>query len=73
VPNQRPLRIAAIDIGTNSVRLLVAERGGRGDLRPLVRLGESCRLGEGLETTGRIGPRERPVAPKERPDRGVRA
>jgi exopolyphosphatase/guanosine-5'-triphosphate,3'-diphosphate pyrophosphatase len=57
VPPQRPIRIASIDIGTNSVRLLVAERGGRGDLRPLVRLGESCRLGEGLETTGRIGAR----------------
>jgi exopolyphosphatase/guanosine-5'-triphosphate,3'-diphosphate pyrophosphatase len=54
---QRPIRIASIDIGTNSVRLLVAERGARGDLRPLVRLGESCRLGEGLETTGRISPR----------------
>ena len=57
MPPQRPIRIASIDIGTNSVRLLVAERGGRGDLRPLVRLGESCRLGEGLETTGRIGAR----------------
>ncbi len=53
----RPLRVASIDIGTNSIRLLVAERGGRGDLRPLVRLGESCRLGEGLDATGRIGSR----------------
>ncbi len=53
----RPLRVASIDIGTNSVRLLVAERGGRGDLRPLVRLGESCRLGEGLDATGRISAR----------------
>ncbi len=56
-PSQRLVRIASIDIGTNSVRLLVAERGGNGEVRPLVRLGESCRLGEGLETTGRIGPR----------------
>ena len=53
----RAPRIAAIDIGTNSIRLLVAERAAQGELRPLVRLGESCRLGEGLETTGRIGPR----------------
>ncbi len=54
---QRPIRFASIDIGTNSVRLLVAERGPHGELRPLVRLGESCRLGEGLETTRRISPR----------------
>lgn len=53
----RPLRVASIDIGTNSVRLLVAERSSRGDVRPLVRLGESCRLGEGLDATGRIGAR----------------
>ena len=53
----RAPRIAAIDIGTNSIRLLVAERAPHGELRPLVRLGESCRLGEGLETTGRIAPR----------------
>src|SRR5260221_7538600 len=50
-------RVAAIDIGTNSVRLLVAERGARGEVRPLVRLGESCRLGEGMEATGKIGTR----------------
>jgi len=53
----RAPRIAAIDIGTNSIRLLVAERAPHGELRPLVRLGESCRLGEGLETTGRIASR----------------
>jgi exopolyphosphatase/guanosine-5'-triphosphate,3'-diphosphate pyrophosphatase len=51
------VRVAAIDIGTNSLRLLVAERGQRGEVRPLVRLGESCRLGEGLEATGRISER----------------
>lgn len=52
-----PIRVASIDIGTNSVRLLVAERGSQGEVRPLVRLGESCRLGEGLDATGRIGSR----------------
>jgi exopolyphosphatase/guanosine-5'-triphosphate,3'-diphosphate pyrophosphatase len=52
-----PLRVASIDIGTNSIRLLVAERNSHGDVRPLVRLGESCRLGEGLDATGRIGAR----------------
>ncbi len=36
------------------MRLLVAERGSAGEVRPLVRLGESCRLGEGLEASGRI-------------------
>jgi exopolyphosphatase/guanosine-5'-triphosphate,3'-diphosphate pyrophosphatase len=56
-PAAARLRVAAIDIGTNSVRLLVAERGARGEVRPLVRLGESCRLGEGMEATGRIGSR----------------
>jgi len=56
-PNAGRPRVAAIDIGTNSVRLLVAERGARGEVRPLVRLGESCRLGEGMEATGRIGAR----------------
>lgn len=54
---QPALRVAAIDIGTNSIRLLVAERNSHGDVRPLVRLGESCRLGEGLDATGRIGAR----------------
>jgi len=46
-------RYAAIDVGTNSIRLLVVEqRDGR--LEPLLRLGESCRLGEGLEAQGVI-------------------
>lgn len=44
---------AAIDIGTNSVRLLIAERNND-KIIPLHRDLRSTRLGEGLESTGRI-------------------
>ena len=47
-------RVAAIDCGTNSVRLLVAdlpETGG--DLVELTRRMEIVRLGEGVDRTGR--------------------
>ncbi|RMH39004.1 MAG: Ppx/GppA family phosphatase [Deltaproteobacteria bacterium] len=46
-------RVAAVDVGTNTILLLVAER--RGD--QLARVFESCRfvrLGEGLDATGRL-------------------
>lgn len=46
-------RRAAIDVGTISVRLLVAEMAG-GDARPLVRRAEVTRLGEGLQRGGRL-------------------
>ncbi|WP_028306536.1 Ppx/GppA phosphatase family protein [Desulfitibacter alkalitolerans] len=44
---------AAIDIGTNSVRLLIAERNND-KIIPIHRDLRSTRLGEGLESTGRI-------------------
>lgn len=49
-----PARFAAIDVGTNSIRLLVVERRADGRLEPLLRLGDSCRIGAGLEAQGRI-------------------
>ncbi len=47
-------RAAAIDIGTNSVLLLIAERGPRGWV-PLVELCEVTRLGRGVDRSLRLG------------------
>jgi exopolyphosphatase/guanosine-5'-triphosphate,3'-diphosphate pyrophosphatase len=52
-------RVAVVDIGTNSTRLLVAEVGD--GVRELDRRSIVTRLGEGLEVSGELGaePRER--------------
>ena len=47
-------RIAVVDIGTNSTRLLVAEVG-EGSLEELARESIVTRLGEGVDATGRLG------------------
>ena len=47
-------RVAVVDIGTNSTRLLVAEVGD-GRLRELERDSIVTRLGEGVDATGRLG------------------
>ncbi|MEI6632548.1 MAG: hypothetical protein WCP22_01885 [Chlamydiota bacterium] len=49
------MRISAIDIGTNSVRLLVADVSSGGELAPLDRGLEITRLGEGMAGRGTIG------------------
>jgi len=43
------MRICAIDIGSNSVRCLVADADGRGNLGPVARALEITRLAEGME------------------------
>lgn len=46
--------VAVIDIGTNTTRLLVAERDGDGDLVELERRTIITRLGQGVDASGRL-------------------
>jgi exopolyphosphatase/guanosine-5'-triphosphate,3'-diphosphate pyrophosphatase len=45
-------RVAAIDCGTNSIRLLIAEPNGSGGLKDLDRRLEIVRLGQGVDASG---------------------
>jgi exopolyphosphatase / guanosine-5'-triphosphate,3'-diphosphate pyrophosphatase len=50
-------RVAAVDCGTNSIRLLVADVDPEaGTLTDIVRLMEVVRLGQGVDKTGRLAP-----------------
>ena len=50
-------RVAAIDCGTNSLRLLLADVDpGRAELTDLTRRMEIVRLGQGVDKTGRLAP-----------------
>ena len=49
-------RLAAIDIGTNTILLLVADFGEDGRIIPLRDLERTTRLGHGLAKTGRLHP-----------------
>ncbi len=53
---ERPMRLAAIDVGTNSIRLLVAEAYADGSYRILDDEKEVTRLGRGLASTGALEP-----------------
>jgi exopolyphosphatase / guanosine-5'-triphosphate,3'-diphosphate pyrophosphatase len=49
-------RVAAIDCGTNSIRLLVADVPAAGAHTDLLRRMEVVRLGQGVDATGRLAP-----------------
>ena len=49
-----PMRLAAIDIGTNSIRCVVAETDGDGSYRVLDEEREMTRLGHDLFQRGRL-------------------
>jgi exopolyphosphatase/guanosine-5'-triphosphate,3'-diphosphate pyrophosphatase len=49
------VRVAVVDIGTNSTRLLVADVAGDGAVDELERRTTVTRLGEGVDATGRLG------------------
>lgn len=50
------MRVAAIDCGTNSIRLLIADVDADGGLHDLVRRMEIVRLGYGVDRTGVLDP-----------------
>ena len=51
------MRVAGIDCGTNSIRLLIADvPGQRGPLDDVVRLMDVVRLGQGVDRTGQFDP-----------------
>ncbi len=52
----RDSRVAVIDIGTNSILLLVAEKAPGGRLRPVADFSEITRLGEGIDSSGTLAP-----------------
>jgi exopolyphosphatase/guanosine-5'-triphosphate,3'-diphosphate pyrophosphatase len=49
-------RVASIDCGTNSIRLLVADVPAKGAHADLLRRMEVVRLGQGVDATGRLAP-----------------
>lgn len=49
-------RVAAVDCGTNSIRLLIAEIDDTGGLVDVERRMEIVRLGQGVDATGRLAP-----------------
>ena len=49
------MRVAAIDCGTNSIRLLIADVQGE-NFREVIRDMEIVRLGQGVDQTGEFHP-----------------
>ena len=55
VPRRLAPNYAALDLGTNNCRLLIARPGGTGGFRVVDAFSRIVRLGEGLSATGRLG------------------
>ena len=55
-PGDGVTRVAAVDCGTNTIRLLVADSDDGRALTDVVRRMEFVRLGQGIDATGRIAP-----------------
>jgi exopolyphosphatase/guanosine-5'-triphosphate,3'-diphosphate pyrophosphatase len=53
------MRVACVDIGTNSVLLLVAEQAPGGEVRAVVERATITRLGQGVDATGELAPEAR--------------
>ncbi|MGZ4154874.1 MAG: DUF501 domain-containing protein [Actinomycetota bacterium] len=72
---ERPGRVAVVDLGTNSIRLLVASAAADGSLEEFARDMVITRIGAGVDATGTIAPvaLERTVAVLERYARRARA
>ena len=51
-----PLTVAAVDCGTNSIRLLITRREADGTLSEITRENTIVRLGQGVDETGRFNP-----------------
>ena len=50
------MRVAVVDIGTNSTRLLIADVGDDGSLEELARESTVTRLGQGVDASGALAP-----------------
>src|SRR6266436_4742814 len=50
------MKLAALDVGTNTVLMLVVERNPDGELRTLAELSRITRLGRGIESSARLDP-----------------
>ena len=69
------MRVAVVDIGTNSTRLLIADVAPGGAIEERLRESTVTRLGEGVDASGRLGdaPRQRVFATLERYAAEIRA
>ena len=50
------MRVAVVDLGTNTCRLFLAAVSGAGDVKPHARLTTVVRLGRGVDRSGRLEP-----------------